>query len=416
MKKFLFLFSLLLLLLGFPSHLLAAQDCTAAYQCESKKDNETEYTSCLTQERTCWENNVKEAQSQAGTLKSAISILDGQIKVQSLKIQQTTAQINQLEEDINDLGQRIEGLASSLDHFSGVLINRIVENYKQSRSSYRADLFQSDSFNDYISKERYLTEAQNQTLDLLKKTETQRLDYDQQKTLKEEKQTELESKQKELQSQKAELDNQKKAKDQLLAETKNSEAIYQQKVAQLNSQLASFSRYADSSRVPLLSGQTKCDSWGCYYNQRDVQWANIYLGGTKWTIGSSGCLLTSVAMIATHYGKSLTPAQIANVSPFAGGDLLSIIYVNGVTISRSQGVSCGTSTTCLDSVLSEGKPVIVKIPMPGSPSGYHFLVIKEKKDGQYIMHDPDLENGNDKNFTDYHSLANIKRIDRVSVY
>jgi peptidoglycan hydrolase CwlO-like protein len=412
MKKFLFLFSLLLLLLGFPSHLLAAQDCTAAYQCESKKDNETEYTSCLTQERTCWENNVKEAQSQAGTLKSAISILDGQIKVQSLKIQQTTAQINQLEEDINDLGQRIEGLASSLDHFSGVLINRIVENYKQSRSSYRADLFQSDSFNDYISKERYLTEAQNQTLDLLKKTETQRLDYDQQKTLKEKKQTELESKQKELQSQKAELDSQKKAKDQLLAETKNSEAVYQQKLAQLNAQLASFSSFASSVGTSLLSDQTRCDGWGCYYSQRDSQWGLMHLGNSSYTIASSGCLVTSVAMISTHYGKSLTPAQIASSSAFAGGDLSYTINVNGVTVSRNPVCS---SSSCLDSELANGKPVIVRLRAANS-AGTHFIVILEKKDGQYIMHDPVIDHGNYKNFSDHYSLASISRVDRVAVY
>jgi len=32
------------------------------------------------------------------------------------------------------------------------------------------------------------------------------------------------------------------------------------------------------------------------------------------------------------------------------------------------------------------------------------------------MHDPAIENGNDKNFTDHYSLSDISRIDRVSIY
>lgn len=389
----------------------AATDCEQKYKCDEKKNDQSQYSSCLAQEKSCWEANVSEAQAQASTLKSAISILDGQIKVQSVKIQQTTAQINQLESEIADLGQRIAGLSLSLDHFSGILIDRIVENYKQRRTDLKADLFASSSFNEFVTQERYLSQVQAQTLDLMRKTETQRLDYNQQKTLKEEKQAEVEQKQKELQSQKNELDGQKKAKDQLLTETKNSETIYQQKVTQLNAQLASFSSFASAIGTSLLSGQTNCNDWGCYYSQRDSQWGNMRLGSSGYTIASSGCLVTSVAMVTTHYGKKLTPADIASSSVFAGGDLNFSISVNGVSINRSSACS---SSSCLDSALADGKPVIVRLRAANS-AGTHFIVILKKEDGKYIMHDPVTPNGHDKNFTDYYSLGAITRVDKVSV-
>jgi ABC-type bacteriocin/lantibiotic exporter with double-glycine peptidase domain len=136
----------------------------------------------------------------------------------------------------------------------------------------------------------------------------------------------------------------------------------------------------------------------------------MYLSGSKYTMASSGCLATSVAMVTTHYGKSLDPSQVASSSVFASGDLGKNITVNGVNISRTSA-SCGSSSSCLYSVLAEGKPVIVRLFYGNN----HFIVIKEKKDGNYIMHDPALANGNDRNFTDSYSLSDISRIDRVSV-
>lgn len=383
--------------------------CGEISQCDENADN---YQSCLTDLKQCWQSEVSKTQSEARTLQSAIDIINGQIRVQSIQIQQTTAQINTLEKEITELSERIEGLGISLNRLSEILIKRIRESYKQSRIPYKSNIFAADSFNNFISQYKYVNVAKEQTLDIMKKTELQRLTYNQQKELKETKQQEVEQKKVELQSQKNVLDSQKSSKNDLLKETKNNEATYQQKIAELDSQLASFSRFASSVGSSLLTGQTKCDGWGCYYNQRDSQWGSMYLGGSSYTMASSGCLVTSVAMVATHYGKSLTPAQIASSSVFASGDLNKVIEVNGITISRSDACY---SSSCLDSVLAEGRPAIIKIAMSGSSSGYHFIVIKEKKDGNYIMNDPVIENGYDKVFTEHYSLGNIKRVDRVSV-
>ena len=128
-------------------------------------------------------------------------------------------------------------------------------------------------------------------------------------------------------------------------------------------------------------------------------------------MATSGCLVTSVAMVATHYGKSLTPAQIANSSVFASGDLSYSLNVNGIGINRSPACYSGS---CLESVLSEGRPVIVRLKAANS-AGTHFIVVLEKKDGNFIMHDPVVDNGNYKKLTDYYSLDRITRVDRVNV-
>lgn len=410
MRRFLSLFLFFFLFFVFNFSNIYAEDCDKKYEC---KESNNDYQSCLTELRNCWQEKVNAARSEANTLQSAINIINGQIRVQALKVQQTVAEINSLEKEITELSERIEGLSISLNRLSEILIKRVRQSYKQSRLPYKTNFFAADSFNDFVSQYRYLSLAQDQTLDIMKKTELQRLTYNQQKELKETKQQEVEKKRQELQSQKNVLDSQKASKDELLKQTKSSEAVYQQKLAELNSQLASFSRFASAAGSSLLNNQTKCDSWGCYFSQRDSQWGNMYLSGSSYTMASSGCLVTSVAMVATHYGKSLNPAQIASSSVFASGDLSKSIVVNGVTINRSDACY---SSSCLDSVLSENKPAIIKIVQTGSSSGYHFIVIKEKKDGKYIMNDPVIENGNNKNFEDHYSLGSIKRVDRVSVY
>ncbi|MBU1033597.1 C39 family peptidase [Patescibacteria group bacterium] len=395
---------ILLAVLLFSPAVVRAEDCDQKDQCS--EDDST----CLNDLKKCWQDKVDQTRSEANTLQSAIDIINGQIKVQGLKIRQTVAEIATLEKEITELSERIEGLGISLNRLSEILIKRIRESYKQSRLPYKNNLFAADSFNGFISQYRYVNVAQEQTLDIMKKTELQRLTYNQQKDLKETKQAEVEQKRKELQSQKNILDSQKASKDSLLKETKNNESVYQQKITELNAQLASFSRFASTIGISLLTNQTKCDSWGCYYSQRDSQWGSMYLSGSSYTMASSGCLATSVAMMATHYGKSLTPAQIASSSVFASGDLGKNITVNGVSISRS-GASCGTSASCLDSILNEGKPVIVRLFYGNN----HFIVIKEKRDGNYIMHDPAIENGNDLNFTEHYSLSDISRIDKTTV-
>lgn len=217
-----------------------ARDCEQEFQCENSKNDEGKYAQCLEGAERCWQENISAAQSQANTLNSAIGILNGQIQVQSVKIAQTTNEIKLLEEEILELGDRIEGLSLSLNHLSGALITRVIEAYKQSRLLYKSNLFGADTFNEFLTQAHYLDLAQAQTLDLMRKAETQRLDYDNQKTLKEEKQAEVEKKQRELQNQKVQLDQQKTAKNQLLAETKNSEAIYQEKLAAAQAELAAI--------------------------------------------------------------------------------------------------------------------------------------------------------------------------------
>lgn len=412
MNRFLSLKSLLVGLLVALAGLMSMPTPLQAQACEDVQCDSDD-RQCLEQKKQCLEAKIAETRRQAATLRGAIEILNGQISLQQLQVNQTLAEIGQLEDEISDLSTRIEGLSISLDRLGAVLIERVRSQYKQSRSSPELRLLGSESFSSLITQMKYMLLAQRQTVDTMERTENQRLEYDEQKRLKEEKQAEVEVKRRQLEGERAALAQKRSEEQHLLTITNNSEQRFQSLLAEANRQLLAFRGFVTSrGGASILSGQTKkIEGWGYYYSQRDSEWGNKGIGNSNSSMAGFGCLVTSMAMIASYYDKSLTPGQIADSSsPFFANTAYmnqGTWTVNGVTMTRTR---VGSSTSALDAELSGG-PVIVGIG--AGPD--HFVVIKEKKDGQYIMHDPFEKDGYDKKFTDYYSLSSISAVDRVRV-
>ncbi len=336
-----------------------------------------------------YQGQITKLQGQANTLSNQIAQFNAQIILTSLKIKQT-------EEKIALLGGRIDQLEISLDDLTKAFASRAVETYKLARSgSTMFLLLTSSNLNEIVSRFHYLQLVQEEDGNFLQRLQTAQVTYKSQKTDQEELQ-------KELAKQKANLVSQKVAKASLLIATKNDEAKYQSLLSQAKAQLSAFKSYITrQGGASILSNQTKCDGWGCYYNQRDSLWGNIGLGGSPYTTAEYGCLVTSVSMIASHYGKSIKPNDIAiNGSAFVPGTgyLYHTFSVSGVNVTLS-----AVSKSNLDSELSAGRPVIAGLY--GGPD--HFIVILRKEGDSYIMHDPFLENGGSKKLSDKYSVSDI---------
>jgi hypothetical protein len=315
----------------------------------------------------------------------------------------TTLKINQTTEKISQLVGRIDQLEGSLGSLSEAFSERVVETYKMAKINDPLLLMiTSSNLNEAFSRFVYLRKAQDADRDLLDRLQKA------QDTYKEEK-VDQEDLQKELEIQKRNLDSQKQAKANLLAVTKNDEKKYQQLLAEAKSQLSAFRRFISvQGGASILNNQTKCDSWGCYYNQRDSQWGNMGLGGNSYSVAEFGCLVSSVSMISTHYGKNLKPSDIASLpGAFVRGTgyLLWQFNVNGVKVTISS-----SSKANLDSELNAGRPVIAGLY--GGPD--HFIVILRKEGNNYIMHDPFLENGSARPLTDKYNVSDITSLRLVS--
>lgn len=355
---------------------------------------------------------------QKQTLASAIDYLNTQIKLTQAKIASTTTQLDKLNAEIGDLSTRIEGLDYSLTDLTKIFVERVRDTYMH-KNSYDASLIvQGSGLTGILRNIEYAKMIRDHDRSVLISLEKSRLDASNQKDLKEAKQKEVASLKAKLDADKAALNSQIASKNKLLADTKNDEARYQSLKASAQAQLAAFSKFVSSQGgASILSGTTKDDSgWGKYYNQRDSQWGNMLLPGSSYTMASSGCLVTSMAMVMSYYNKSVTPGMIASQDElFSFGDFRQgSLNIAGVGTTRTR---IGYSRSSLDNELSSngGKPVIVGIIQYGSSRPEHFLVVKAKVGDDYLINDPFPENGHSAMFSARYPLSSIAAVDRVTV-
>jgi peptidoglycan hydrolase CwlO-like protein len=387
-----------------------AQDATVT-PTPTEQNNQADEINKLNDKIHEIEGKIGDLKTQENSLSSQISVMDNQIQLTQYRINVVQDQINEATLDIDTATKRIKNLENSLQDVSEVLLNRIKATYQAGETDTMQILLASTNLQDFLSRESYLKLVQEHDKELLYNTQQAKIDYANQKSLLESKKKKIVALQSQLEEYTKELDNQKNSQKKLLTETQGDEENYQRLLAAAKAQLEGFSRFtANQGGSSLLGGQTTCDDWGCYYNQRDTQWGAASLNGTQYTIASDGCLVTSMAMVYTHYGhRSVTPLSINsrsdNFASYYPAYLKTNIIADGVASSRA--------SASIDSELSSGRPVIVGISYDGGPSPDHFLVLISGSNGSYMMNDPYTPNGHNIPFTSKYSVGNIREIDKV---
>ncbi len=396
-----FVFLIFFIFFSFSTKKVSSQVCQSVEECQ-KIISESE-------------QKIKELSSQRNTLSSQIQYMDTQIYLTESKISQTEIKIIQTEKEINQIEKRITGLDQSINYLANLLVKRLVLGYKNRGFSLLNLLFENENVPLLIKQYKYWKSAQEENQRLLVKTQQNKLNLEEQKSLREEKIAELDNLRKQLNQQKIELAQQKLAKQKLLIETQNSEERYQKLISQAKSQLSAFTRFVESQGgASILQNQTQCDDWGCYYNQRDAQWGNYIVNNSydcngACTIAKIGCLITSVAMVATHFGfRDINPLSIAI---YQGNFYLNTALLNWNIQTNGKSISLVNDALSPEAV--KNGPLIVGIRY--GEFGSHFIVVKDYRDGNYIINDPFTPNGKDLVFTEKYSLSSIFQVNRVIV-
>lgn len=175
---------------------------------------------------------IQELQGEQKTLASTIAYLNTKISLTLKEISQTELEIALLQKDIADLSVRIESLEVSLYHLTDALISRVQQAYKSQLGDPVILVLFTDGFADFINQYKYMQTAREHTKALIDVAETQKVNYDNEKQEKERKQKEVEEKQLLLERQQRDLLAQQNSKRRLLEETRNSEKVFQAKLAQ----------------------------------------------------------------------------------------------------------------------------------------------------------------------------------------
>jgi len=249
---------------------------------ESECDNnwEDHIDECV----SLWGGLRDQANQKTVSLKTELVRINTSIAITTARIFQNAQEIKKLEGEIESLTDKIGQLDVSLNSLSEILAKRIAETYKKGKVDFVNLFLSSQNFADFISRFKYLKVVQLHDRSLMLQMETARTNFDDQKTLKEQKQQELEVAKKKDESLKITLDQQKKAKELLLKETQNSERRYQQLINQaIAEQIAikgilagqgSCSEVTDVSegqRIASLIQGSSCNSSGTHLHFMVVQ-------------------------------------------------------------------------------------------------------------------------------------------------
>lgn len=383
---------------------------TSTSTLQAQLDANNQAMAALNAQIAQYQTELQQVGANKKTLQAAINALDLQKKKVQTQVTLTETQIQSTQLQIQQLGGAIQStqqtIAADQTSLGAYLLSLqkadakpLIEQMLSSGGLVQTwnDLNQTLQIQNGIQNEMQTLKEEKGSL-----TDSQNATQQQQNTLTAQQQS--------LAAQQQSLISTEQSKTQLLTQTNAQEATYEKLLAAAQAQLNSFSAFAaNAGGSKLLGNQTTCDSWGCYYSQRDSAWGSLPLDGTKYTMAADGCLVTAMAMVLTHYGyRDVTPETInANPDNFAAyypAYLLTSINVDGATATRK--------TTTIDAALAGGNPVIVGINAYG---GTHFVVLVSGSKGNYIMKDPYISNGNNISFTANYTMRSIFAIAKVVI-
>lgn len=383
MKRILYL--LVIIFIVFLPISANAQSCVTKEECEKLiKDTESKLSS------------IRE---QKNTLSSQISYMDTQINLTAIQILNTELQIKKTESEIDSLGNKIEGLDRSLDYLSAVFLQKVIESYKRKQSTILELLLDAQHVSFLAKRIKYIQTAQENDRKIALQVQQAKVNFEEQKNLREKKKKELDILTAQLKTQKLELTNQKIAKQRLLEVTKNDEQTYQKLLSEAQKQLSGFKSFVQAAGGGLIGANEFGEgSDGWYYSQRDSRWGNNRIGSSSESILEVGCLITDIAMIMKKYGSSWTPANIASSSDYFFADTAYMLHPSRFSWPIGKSYQ-NISTDSIASEIQNGNPVIIGVY--AGAYGTHYVVAKNLDGDDYIIHDPYY--GPDKKFRDYYS-------------
>lgn len=129
------------------------------------------------------------------------------------------------------------------------------------------------------------------------------------------------------------------------------------------------------------------------FRQADEKWGEDVLGGVEanGTLGGEGCAVASAAMVFKFYGINVDPQQLnwflTSVDGYTENGWLYWDRAAWFAPDRVRHVYEDlASYQLIDSNLSRGNPVIVRVRLPSGIT--HFVVIAGKEGFDYLVQDP----------------------------
>jgi len=336
---------------------------------------------------------IAQKKKEAEDLRQAISQINSDIAATQAKINRTQSQIDKTNSEINDLNSQIAQKENELAIEQKNQDEAIRVMYEVANKNTLEILGGSENLSEVVTYGSYLEALEikiEKTISAITQLEK---DLERQKT-------ELAHRKKDLEVYKAQEEANKNVLNQQLAQ-KNSLANatnleiqdYLSKTAAMQKRVADLQKLLDEiynrggKGAPVGSQLISSIDSSWYYNQNN--YPDVYLGNSGLSVKQAGCLITSIAMVATKYGHYITPPGVVVASYFTDdGGWIGFKQSIGISVGPSQPINWDR----VNSELNQGHPVIVSVyvggPRYNADGSNHFIVITGSSNGKYLIHDP----------------------------
>lgn len=350
---------------------------------------------CLQQQNAQLSQNITQGKQTINSLQDAIAAINDNIGSLDSQIANTESQIRLTNNIITNLSGQIDSTQKQLADLTLKLNNAYVNLYELSQTSTIQMVLQGQPLNDLLNQAQYIQSIQTGLQKNIDTANALQNDLQSKKKASEDQKASLQQLDASLNSQQNNLSAQQAQKSYLLGATSDQVSSYlsnytanQQKIAKIQQQIDALT-YTNNWGTDIVSGSQT--SW--YYSQEDPQYKNVLLGNGPWpnTVGNYGCLITSFAMLATYYGHSVTPADIAHNTGIFNDGYLTVTTPPGIGITTNY--TAAFDKNVVNNELDSGHPVIASIYLPSvgainADGSSHFIVIYAHNGNKYLMQDP----------------------------
>lgn len=338
-------------------------------------------------------------QKQQMTLNNQISIIETEAERLKAEIGFNKEKIEELNSQIGSLEQQISEKEEIVSAQKKILTQLIQKYYEYNEEEIFSILFSGDGLISFTSGEDQVAQAGDKIREVLDNVESLKNKLEQEKKSAEEKKEEINNLYQKQQEKNSELQGNIDQKETLIFQTKGEENRYQDLLARVEVQkqelLGDIDELysANTAEIDEVIKGLEKPSLGLastlwYYSQKDSRWGKTRIGISRYLVKDFGCALTSVAMISTYYGQSITPGTLAKKDIYTNGGL--IYWPNPILSSKVYMVGSTShnniSWSTINSYLNSGRPVIVFIRAKSSAG--HYVVIHHKVGSDYVVHDP----------------------------
>lgn len=337
-------------------------------------------------------------QKQSASLSNQIAVMDSQIGKVEMEMELNRRKITDYNEQILDLERQIREKERTIERQKQVLGALVGSYWELNRPGAVSAISHSANLGGFFRYEDSLQQTGDGIREMLLSLKGLKESLVKQRHSIEEKKNKITELHLELEEKNSDLESAMDQKNDLLAKTKGEEAKYNQLLERIEKQkleLLSIDDLYSTSGLsvddfPKPSSKDSASlSW--YYSQKDSRWANTRIGNSSSDMKNWGCAVTSVAMVSTFHGASITPGSLAK-KPIYSFDLINwnMSQWSGAKISlASSGSTHGNiSWSAIDKSIKDKKPVIVYIKKTNGKGGHYVVIHTKTKEGKYVVHDP----------------------------